>query len=145
MENVTSQLMQRYFEAGKLGNLSAYISSIVSPTELKLSLASLHKAVTGMEAFKHTIRPEDIEAVCVKGSLLYKNYPDQFDTVEKQKKKYYFFGPVVRTKEFAKKVPKGVTHSVEVLVVANSEQGIKPSRLRNAIKIKEAHFVESLS
>ncbi len=90
-KDITPALMQDYFEAERLGELSVQIPKC---GVISADLDSLYRHATGLEFFEYQIGPKDIEAMVVYGSVLYKHFPREITT--NTRKKWLFFGPEIK-------------------------------------------------
>ena len=75
-EDISARLMEKYFEAKRLGYLTSKIPVSGFPgieEEISLDLTQLFRNSTGLEFFEYQMPPENIEAICVYGDVLYKN------------------------------------------------------------------------
>src|SRR3989344_199705 len=73
-KDITPQLFQRYFEAGKLGSLKIEIPECYRCTEMKVNLDELFRHSTSIKFFEYQTRPKDIVSMCIFGSTLYKHF-----------------------------------------------------------------------
>ena len=125
--------MQKYYDSEKLGTL---VESIPECGEVSVDLSQLFKHATGLKFLKHLITPENIESMCVYGSVLYKHFPNEKQIIHKTKK-YMFFGP---EKQFIKTIKKSrkLPNDFDVMVI--TKQGFTEDKVITPIKHLESDF-----
>ncbi len=79
MRDMTPELMQRYFENRDLGGLTIKIPDCGT---VRTSLSHLFRSITGHEAYEYQTEPENIEAIAIYGSVLYKHFPVPGKTIQ---------------------------------------------------------------
>ncbi len=126
-KDITPKLMQRYYESNRLGTLRETIPEcgIVS-----VDLSQLFRHATDLKFFEAQTRPEDIEAMAVYGSTLYKHFPIE-KQVQVTKKRYWLWGPeetVVKTLRKERKFPKDFDVMVITKQGFTNEKVIIPKR-----------------
>ncbi len=89
-KSITPELMEKYFQSGRLGNLSIEIPHCGT---VSVDLVQLYRSATGLEFFEYQVRPEDIDTMVVYGSVLYRHFPPK--EITRTRKKWYLFGPEV--------------------------------------------------
>ncbi len=95
--SLTAEVFQKYLDHKQLGRLSIHIPDCKNGSmSINVNLESLFRDATGYKFFKHENKPEDIEAMCVFGSVLYKQFPRPIEI--KNRKKWFLFGEKI-TKE----------------------------------------------
>lgn len=107
--DITPKLMQKYFEAGRLENLSQKIPGCGT---ISTDLTKLFKHASGAEFFDYQISPENIEAIVVYGSALFRHFPPKKNVITK--KKYLFFGPEVEEEVTE---PRRMPNDLDVLLI----------------------------
>ena len=129
-EDITPRAFHEYYKAKKLGNLRIEFPACSKCKEVRLSLRELYRL--GIFYYKSNKKDsscsvfeknfENIEFVCVYGSILYNNFP-------LFKRKYLFFGSLIPTK--GQKRP----HDFDVLCITKDklidEKIIIPKRVKS--------------
>ncbi len=98
--DLTAELFQKYLENKQLGNLLIQIPDCkhtcggLFNLPMNTSLEHLFKEATNYRFFKHETKPENIEAICVYGSVLYKHFPRK--TEIRKRKKWFVFGKEIQ-------------------------------------------------
>ena len=107
--DITPELLKKYFEAGKLGRLSVEIPQCGT---ISANLNQLYRHGTGLQFFEYQTSPEEIEAITVYGSVLFKHFSTEKGI--RAKKKYVLFGPEVK-EEVSK--PRRMPDDFDVMVI----------------------------
>ncbi len=107
--DITLQLMQRYFEAGKLGRLSVEIPQCGT---ISADLDHVFRHGTGLQSFEYQTSPQNIEAIVVYGSVLFKHFP--LEKVVTTRKELVFFGPEIR-EELTK--PRSMPNDFDMMII----------------------------
>jgi len=87
----TPKSLEKYFENRLLGKLNVDIPGCGL---ISADLNYLYRDGTNLPSFEEQTKPENIEAIVVYGSVLYKHFPPK--TIIEKRKKYHLFGPEVR-------------------------------------------------
>ncbi len=131
MKDITPKLMQKYFESGKLGNIRIEIpdqNNIYK--EMDVDLSELYRHSTGIKFFKFEVSPEEIQTMCVYGSVLYKHFSLE-EKIPITRKKYWLFGPTQTTIR-TKSKPIHFPNDFDIMIITNKafskEKIIKPKK-----------------
>jgi len=108
-KDITPELMKKYFESGKLGRLSVQIPNCGT---ILGDLTQLYRHATGLQFFEYQTSLENIEAMAVYGSVLYKHFPQE--TTTKTRKKGVLFGPEIQ-EEVTK--PRKMPNDFDIMVI----------------------------
>lgn len=84
-----ADLFYEYYRKGALGAIEL---TIPGGMKIKVELDKLFEHVTNLKSFENRTTPENIEAICVYGSALYKHFGEE-ETLTQERKKYLLFGP----------------------------------------------------
>jgi len=108
---VSLKLLEKYFEANRLGSIVIKIPDI---GEVSVDLQQLFRYTTGLEFFEFQTRPDNIMAICVYGSVLYKHFEEVEHKVERRKKYLLFGHEQISTREVTKR---RMPNDVDVMVI----------------------------
>jgi len=111
-KDITPELMQKYFEAEKLGKLSLDFPGCSRLSTINVDLPILFRHITDSKFFEYAINPRDVESIAVYGSVLHKHFPKKRKEI--RGKKYILFGPEVVKKVYEERE---IPSDLDVMVI----------------------------
>lgn len=91
-----ANLLYEYYRRGNLGTLHIAIPrdniAISEDINIRVELDKLFEHVTNLKSFEERTRPDSIEAICVYGSVLFKQFGTE-EVVREERRKFVLFGP----------------------------------------------------
>ncbi|MBI5065650.1 hypothetical protein HZA97_05420 [Candidatus Woesearchaeota archaeon] len=115
--NLTPEVFQKYLESKRLGILHIDIPDcdlskrFAETLPLNIFLEYLFKEATGFKFFEQKTKPENIEAICVYGSVLYKHFPRKTGV---RKRKKWFLGKEIQEEVL---LPRKKPNDLDVMVI----------------------------
>lgn len=88
-KELDATLLNSYYQKGKLGMLELTIPEVMT---ISVELGKLFEHVTNLRSFEDRITPDNIEAICIYGSVLYEHFATE-KILTQVRKRWILFGP----------------------------------------------------
>lgn len=96
---LNADLFYKYYQEGMLGLMELTIPGVM---KIKVELDKLFEHITNLKSSEDRTAPDNIEAICVYGSALYRHFGTE-ETLRQERRKWVLFGPKqVETRTFTR-------------------------------------------